>query len=312
MQYKDYYSILGLDKNASQEDIKKAYRKLAKKYHPDTNPGNKQAEEKFKDVNEAYEVLSDPEKRKKYDNFGNEYNFQNGYDFDPSQFGFGKNVKYEFRTGGGMDHSDFFNMFFGGGGFGFDSFFDHAGVNNRSRRSSYHGEDIEAELEITPEEGFQGVEKRISIRGQGGTKSLSFKIPKGVRDGERVRLQGQGEAGFNGGQNGDLFLTLRIKPSERFTLEGNDLTMTVNIMPWDAALGSETAVDTIDGRILVKIPAGIQTDSKIRVSGKGYVDRTGRRGDLYLKIRIVNPSHLTNEMKELYEKLRQASRVRAM
>ncbi|MCX7842416.1 MAG: DnaJ domain-containing protein [Clostridia bacterium] len=311
MQYKDYYSILGLDKNASQEDIKKAYRKLAKKYHPDTNPGNKQAEEKFKDVNEAYEVLSDPEKRKKYDNFGNEYNFQNGYDFDPSQFGFGKNVKYEFRTGGGMDHSDFFNMFFGGG-FDFDSLFDHAGMNKNKRHSAYKGEDIEAELEITPEEGFHGAEKKISIRGHMGVKNLSFKIPKGVKDGQRIRLQGQGEEGLNGGQNGDLFLNIRIKPSERFTLEGNDLTTTLNIMPWDAALGSETSVDTIDGRILVKIPAGIQTDSKVRVAGKGYVDGTGKRGDLYLKVRIVNPSHITNEMKGLYEKLRQASKVRTM
>ena len=274
MQYKDYYSILGVDKNASQEDIKKAYRKLAKKYHPDTNPGNKQAEEKFKDINEAYEVLSNPEKRNKYDNFGNEFDFKHGYDFDPSQFGFGGNVKYEFRTGGEINPGDFFNMFFRGEGFDFDSFFDNVGINKRSRHSAYNGEDIEAELEITPEEGFHGVEKRISIRGQSGTKSLSFKIPKGVRDGERVRLQGQGKTGFNGGQNGDLVLTIRIKPSERFSLNGNDLTMTVDIMPWDAALGSETAVDTIDGRILVKIPAEIQTDSKICVSGKGYMDRT--------------------------------------
>jgi len=312
MQYKDYYSILGVDKNASQEDIKKAYRKLAKKYHPDTNPGNKQAEEKFKDINEAYGILSDPEKRKKYDNFGNESDFKNGYGFDPSQFGFGRNVKYEFRTGGGMDHSDFFNMFFEGGGFDFDSFFDHTGMMSRGSRSAYNGEDIEAELEITPEEGFRGVEKRISIRGQSGTKSLWVKIPKGVRDGERVRLQGQGKTGFNGGQNGDLLLTIRIKPSECFSLNGNDLTMTVDIMPWDAALGSEIAVDTIDGRILVKIPAGIQTDSKICVSEKGYMDRTGRRGDLYLKVRIVNPGYLTNEMKGLYEKLRQASRARAI
>jgi curved DNA-binding protein len=312
MQYKDYYNIIGLDKGASQEDIKKAYRKLAKKYHPDKNPGNKEAEEKFKDLNEAYEVLGNAEKRKKYDNFGNEYNFQNGHDFDPSQYGFGKNVRYEYRTDGGVNRSDFFNMFFGEDGFDLGSIFGNSGVNGGSRHFSNHGDDIEAELEITPEEGFHGMEKRISIRGQSGAKSILFRIPKGAKDGERVRLKGQGEMGSHGGQNGDLFLTLRIKTDGRFGLEGKDLVMTINVMPWDAALGGEMAVNTIDGRILVKIPAGMQADNKIRISGKGYADRSGGRGDLYLKVRIVNPSHLTNEMKALYEKLRQASNIKGI
>jgi len=312
MQYKDYYSVLGVDKNASQDDIKRAYRKLAKKYHPDTNPGNKQAEEKFKDINEAYEVLSDTEKRKNYDNLGSEFNFQNGYDFDPSRFGAGRNVKYEYRTGGTGEHSDFFNMFFGGSGFDFDSLFGNMGSNKRTMSYAYDGEDIEAEIEITPEEGFKGAEKRISLRGQSMGKSLTFRIPKGVKDGEKIRLKGQGESGVNGGQNGDLFLKVRVRPSERFTLEGNDLTTTLDIMPWDAALGSESAVDTIDGKILIKVPAGIQTDSKIRVAGKGYMDKSGRRGDLYIKVRIVNPGYITHEMKGLYEKLRQVSKVKVM
>lgn len=311
MQYKDYYNILGLDKSASIDEIKKAYRKLAKKYHPDVNPDYKQAEEKFKEVSEAYEVLSDPEKRDQYDNFGSKSNFQNGHDFDPSQYGFGKNVKYEFRSDDGQDYSNFFNMFFGGRDFSFDDNYQYSGVNKRRPTPTRKGEDINAELEITLKEGFQQVSKKINIRGQGGTRSLSFKIPKGVKDGEKIRLKGQGEPGYNGGPKGDLLLTIKIKASDRFSLEGNNLITTVDILPWEAALGAEKAVDTIDGMIRVKIPAGVQTDSKIRVTGKGYFDKSGKRGDLYLKVRIVNPSYLTVEMKELYEKLSQTSKVKS-
>ncbi|HPD00790.1 MAG TPA: J domain-containing protein [Acetivibrio sp.] len=310
MQYKDYYKILELDKNASSEKIKKKYRKLAKKYHPDANPGNKQAEEKFKEINEAYEVLGDEEKRKKYDTFGSAYNFQNGYDFDPSQYGFGNNVRYEYRTSSSNSYSDFFNMFFGGDGFDFDSIFNFTGGTNRRVRTPQKGEDIEAELEVTPEEGFRGVEKKISIRSREGVKSLSFKIPKGVKDGERIRLRGQGESGFHGGEKGDLLISVRLKSSERFQLEGSDLVMVMNVMPWDAALGGEATVDTIDGKIVVKIPKGIQTDNRIRVAGKGYIEKTGRRGDLYIRVRIMNPDYITREMKGLYEKLKTASQGR--
>ncbi len=310
MQYKDYYSILGVDKTASQDAIKKSYRKLAKKYHPDANPGDKQSEEKFKDINEAYEVLGDAEKRKKYDNFGSEYDFRNGYDFDPSEYGFANNAKYEYRTQGAGDYSDFFNMFFGGNDFDLGGIFGRSGSKTKRAQYGYNGEDIEAEIEITPEEGFKGVEKMISLRGSGSGKNLTFKVPSGVRDGEKIRLKGQGGPGVNGGMNGDLFLIVRIKSSARFVLNGNDITVSLDVMPWDAALGKEAHIDTLDGRILVKVPAGIQTDSKIRVGGKGYTDRNGKRGDLYIKVRIVNPSNITNEMKELYEKLRQTVRVK--
>lgn len=311
MQYRDYYSVLGIDKNASQDDVKKAYRKLAKKYHPDANPNNKKAEEKFKEVNEAYEVLGDAEKRKKYDNFGSKVNFQNGYDFDPSRYGFGDNVRYEYRTSSGGDYSDFFNMFFGDDGFDLGSIFGGGGSRRRRQSYSVRGEDIEAVIEISPEEGFKGVEKSVSIRGLKGDKNLSFKVPKGVKDGEKIRLKGQGEQGRNGGENGDLYLTVRFKKGGRFELEGKDLHMTLDVMPWDAALGDEKAVDTLDGRILIKVPPGIQTDSKIRVGGKGYIDRNGTRGDLYIKIRIVNPKVITPEIREIYSKLRQVSKAGA-
>ncbi len=310
MQYKYYYKVLGIDKNASNDQIKKAYRKLAKKYHPDVNPDYKQAEGKFKEVSEAYEVLSDKEKRDKYDNFGSKSNFENGSDFDPSQYGFGKNVKYEFRSDDGQDYSSFFKMFFGQD-FGFEDNYQYSSANNRRTSPTHKGEDISAELEITLEEGFKGDSKKISIREQGGTRSLSFKIPKGVKDGEKIRLKGQGEVSHYGGQKGDLFLTLRIKANDRFSLEGINLITSVDIFPWEAALGAEKTVNTLDGRIRVKIPAGIQTESKIRVTGKGYFDKSGKRGDLYLKVRIVNPRNLTAEMKELYEKLSQTLKVKA-
>lgn len=304
MKYKDYYSVLGLNKDATQDEIKKAYRKLAKKYHPDANPNNKKAEEKFKEVNEAYEVLGDPDKRKKYDAFGSSTNFQDGFDFDPSSYGFGNNVRYEYKANVGGDYSDFFKSFFGEEGFDLGSIF--GGFGNQQRRKSYpaKGGDVESIIEILPEEGFAGIEKSVSIRTRTGDRSLSFKIPKGVKNGEKIRLKGQGEPGTNGGPNGDLYLTVKFKKSGKFEIEGKDLSTTLDVMPWDAALGGEKPVDTLDGRILIKIPPGIQTDSKIRVVGKGYIDRSGLRGDLYIKIRIVNPKVINSEVKKLYEKLR--------
>lgn len=304
MQYKDYYGILGINKAASQEEIKKAYRKLAKKYHPDTNQGDKQAEETFKDVGEAYEVLSDPEKREKYDNFGSAADFQNGYDFDPAQYGYNGNVRYEWKGSSGA-HSDFFNMFFTDGGFDIGDIFGASG--SRGTHLVYDGEHIEAEIEITPEEGFSGGEKRIALQTQHGVKNYTFKIPKGVRDGEKIRLKGQGHPGTNGGKSGDLYLTVRFRPGEHFALEGQDLVASLDIYPWDAALGGKVPVKTLDGRIMVKIPEGLRPGSRIRVPGKGYADRAGKRGDLYIKPRIVNPAHLTAETKELYQKLKKAS-----
>ncbi len=325
LEYKDYYAILGVNKQATQEEIRKAYRKLAKQYHPDMNKGDKSSEAKFKDVGEAYEVLGDAEKRKKYDMFGNQTNFAGGSNFDPSQYGFGGgNPQYQYASGG--DHSDFFNMFFSGSGINFDEIFGGAARNGGRTSRVYEGSDlndlfggarasgrsqrsldgrnIEAEIEITPEEGAAGAEKRISLQTDTGARTIDFKVPQGVKDGETIRLKGQGQAGAAGGKAGDLRMTVRLVPSARFAVEGNDLVTTADVFPWDAALGTKYTVDTLDGRIAVKIPSGVQSGSRIRVAGKGYPVRSGKRGDLFIKVRIVNPAHLTREQKGLYEKLK--------
>jgi curved DNA-binding protein len=304
MKYKDYYESLGVKKDASQDEIKKAYRKLAKKHHPDANSGNKASEEKFKEISEAYEVLGDKEKRTKYDNFGQESNFQNGYDFDPSQYGFGNNTRYEYRTTGTDDFSDFFNAFFGGGSFAGNDVFANASRASRYRRDyPTKGEDLETEIEISLEEGFNGAEKRVVLRNEGGSKTITFKVPAGIKEGEKIKLSGQGKPGVSKGKNGDLYMSVKFKSKGNFELDGINLNKTVELKPWEAALGDEIPIDTIDGRIIVKIPSGVQSDSRIRLAGKGYKDRNGKRGDLFIKVRIMNPSIISNEMRELYEKM---------
>lgn len=301
MQYKDYYKILGVEKKASQDEIKKAYRKLAKKYHPDANPGDKKAEERFKEISEAYEVLGDKDKRRKYDQFGT-MDFQNGMNFDPSQFG---NYQYR-RSHNGF--SDFFNMFFGDGGIDLNDLFGSGGRfkgfnSGFSGTHAMQGDDIEAEMVITPEEGLEGVEKTFSIRTVNGVKTLSVKIPKGIPEGGKIKLSGQGKPGIGGGPNGDLYITIKFKEGE-YKLEGNDLIKKTEIYPWTAALGGEVKLQTPDGMIKVKIPAGIQTDQKIRIPGQGYGRTKGNRGDLFILIKIVNPSYLRSEQRALYERLK--------
>ena len=303
MQYKDYYKTLGVSKEANADEIKKAYRTLVKKYHPDKNPGDKNAEDKFKEVSEAYEVLGDSEKRNKYDSFGSQTNFNGGYDFDPRQYGFSSdNARYEYSGG---DHSDFFNAFFSGEEFDFGDIFSSFGSRgSRQKPRAYDGQDIESEIEITPEEGYHGTEKKIALNTQTGVKNITFKIPKGVKEGERIRLKNQGGAGSNGGRQGSLFMKVKFVPSGHFVKKGNDITTTVNVFPWDAALGAKVNVKTLDGQIKVTIPAKVQTGKKIRVPGKGYASRDGKKGDLFIEIKIINPVKMTPKMKELYQKLK--------
>jgi len=309
MKYRDYYEVLGLSKDASQEQIKKAYRKLAKAYHPDANPGNKEAEEKFKEINEAYEVLGDPEKRRKYDQLGSRFNFANGYDFDPSQFGFNtRNARYEFRGSSGF--SDFFDMFFGSGGINLDDLFGmgDAGFKHRGFSSghafAHKGEDIETEIKISVADGIMGNEKQISIRTPSGMKKLAIKIPRGIQPNGKIRLKGQGGKGRNGGPDGDLLLVVNFK-DEDITINGTDLIQKFEIKPWTAAVGGKETVTTPDGRIIVSVPAGIRSGESIRIPGKGYPNSIGGRGDLYLKVSINNPPHLNEKQLELFRKLKE-------
>lgn len=302
MEYKDYYKILGVDKNADQKEIKKAYRKLAKKYHPDLNSGNKSAQEKFKDVNEAYEVLGDEQKRKKYDMFGSSGNFANGQNFDPSQFGFdnfgnGRTYTYTTNSGG---FSDFFNMFFGGEDFGISDLF-----GGGRRRQNFYNEpkqNIESEISISLREAYKGTKKRVSFRIGNDTKTISVNIPKGILPGKKIKINGN-----KIGTNGDLYLKVNILEDAKFKLDGLDLTTRIKILPWEAVFGTEVLVETLSGKIKVKIPSGIESGKKIRIPRSGYSDMKGNTGDLYIEIAIVNPPHLTEEQKELYKKLRDIS-----
>lgn len=322
MKYKNYYEILGVSRNATQDEIKKSYRKLAKQFHPDANPGDKKAEDRFKDINEAYEVLGDEEKRKKYDMLGSNINFKNGFDFDPSQYGFGS--RYEFR-GDASPFSDFFNMFFGKNAINLDDLFNGLGFGGTStggnnyrahterqyttRNAVFHDSaDIETEMTVTLEEAFFGAENKISIRGYDGeTKSYLVKIPPGIRDGEKIRLSGLGHLGVNG-QRGDLFIKVKLKEHSKFKLEGSDMVIDLPLAPWEAALGCQVKIQSIDGTLSIKVPPGIQSGQRLRLAGKGYRSGGGGRGDLFAEILIMVPQNLSNEERRLFEQFQTVSR----
>ena len=301
MKYKDYYKILGVDKGASSDEIKKAYRKLAKKYHPDLNPNNTKAQEMFKDINEAYEVLGDEKKRKKYDTFGSGYNFTNGQNFDPSHFGFenfGNGHRYTYTTSG-EGFSDFFNMFFGGEDFGISDLF--GGATGRNNYYQPKPPKYESEISITIEEGFNGVTKALSFRIGNENKSLSVNVPKGILPGKKIKIKGE-----KAGIDRDIYLKVNFVPDENLKLEGLDIHQKVNLLPWEAALGTQIVIDTLSGKkIKIKIPTNIESGRKIRIPKKGYRDMKGNQGDLYIETNIVNPPNLTEEQKQLYEKLRE-------
>ncbi|RQD70100.1 MAG: J domain-containing protein [Tindallia sp. MSAO_Bac2] len=309
MKYKDYYKILGVNENASHAEIKKAYRKLAKEYHPDTHPGDKEAEKNFKEINEAYEVLGNEEKRKKYDQLKNYQGFQNGAEFDPSQFGFNfSNSSYEtnFRQSSHGGFSDFFEAFFGdGAGFDINDFF--GGTRYSSQSFQQQPSNVEAELNITLEEAYHGKEKKFMINLGNQDRTLSVKIPAGILSGERVKLKGQGFKTASGNQQGDLILNINVKDDKNIKLEGLDIHQKLYVSPWEAALGAEIKFESIAGGIKVKIPSGSQSGKKLKLSGKGYRDRKGRRGDLYIEILIKNPYPLSEKEKRLYESLREVS-----
>ena len=294
MKYKDYYEILGVDKKADESTIKKAYRKLAKKYHPDKNPDNKASEEKFKEVSEAYEVLSDKEKRIKYDQFGSNYQYGNNSNFDPSQYGFNFNGN---RSGGASasGFSDFFDMFFSDG-------FNLGGMfgGGRGRRAPVKGRNYESELTIGLEDGIKGNSKAVMLNG----KKVNIKIPLGIKDGGKIKLKGQGEK-VQGGQPGDLYLKIKLKPERGYTLKDADIEKKVDVLPWEAYFGTEKNVKILSSGIKLKIPKGIKGGGRIKLSGKGYFDKSGRRGNLYIIINIVNPEKLDLETEKMYKAMLQ-------
>jgi curved DNA-binding protein len=315
MQLQDYYKALGVNESATQEEIKKAFRKLAKKHHPDVCPNDKSAEEKFKKINEAYEVLGNDQRRREYDDLRNNVGKTGGTAFDPSQYGYaqgsrgsggfeGFDTSTVFTSGEG-GFSDFFEMLFGQAGRG-------QGINfGRQGGPASRGGDVEAAIDLTVEEAFHGAKKRISLDMDGRRRTIDFTVPVGTSDGDRIRLAGQGQPSSSGGGCGDLLLLVHICPG-KYELNGLDLSAPIKLSPWEAALGAKVPYATIDGEITVKVPAGVQTDSRIRIAGKGFKNRQGQRGDLYLKAKIVNPPALSNEEKQLYEQLSRVSQFHAV
>lgn len=313
MEYKDYYKIMGLEKTASQEEIKKTYRKLAKKYHPDLNPGNDKAQEKFKEVSEANEVLSDEKKRKQYDQFG-QHGFSSGQQFDPSAYGFGgQGGSYSYSSAEGGDFSDFFNTIFGGGqrsgsssGMGFDIgdlFGGGASAGRRTRppqRQSY-----ESELKISIEDGYRGIDRDVSLNIGGESKNITVKIPKGITPGKKIKVKGD-----KWGIDADILFKIDFRESKDLKLEGLNLTRKVEVLPWEAYFGEKVIVDTLNGKIKVDIPAKTESGRRLRLAKKGFVDLKGNTGDLYIEISIVNPPSLSEEEVELYKKLKEVSSYR--
>lgn len=293
MIFKDYYKILGLETSkVTSDEIKTAYREQAKKYHPDVNVGNRTAEERFKDVNEAYRVLSEPISKKKYDRMWN------------THVGKKKSKFEESKRSKDSIFSDFFNIFFGGA----DSKKEQSGKGIIGKKIPIKGENIDTEVTIKLEEAFYGVDKKISLRTVNGKmKTFNIKIPAGIRNGEKIRLLGQGKAGENGGKNGDLFIRIKIENSKKFKLQGYDIHIDLLVSPWEAALGTKLEVESIDDKVTIIVPKGTQTGDKISIPEKGYKNGKGSRGNLVAEIKIMIPKELSEKEKELFKELSQIS-----
>ena len=303
----DFYQILGVPRDASQEDIQRAYRKLARTYHPDVNhdPG---AEDRFKDVSEAYDVLSDPQTRRRYDAFGRDFR-QVPEDVDPETW---RRARAGARAGAGagagrggpggfsfsegdIDLDDLLGGIFGG----------RFGGARRGWGSvgPIPGADQEAEIELTVEEAYRGGRRSVTLSSDGTRRSFDVTIPAGVTDGQRIRLAGQGGRGSDGARNGDLYLIVRIAPHPRYRLDGRDLYVELRLAPWEAALGTSAALDTPGGEVKVKVPGGTSSGRRIRLAGRGLPNPKGKAGDLYAEARIMVPARLSRAERRLFEQL---------
>lgn len=314
VSYKDYYKLLGVQRTASAEEVSKAFKKAARKHHPDLNPGDAKAEESFKELNEAYEVLKDPEKRKLYDQLGPDW--QHGQQFRAGEPGY-ENVHFTFNGksfDGSGGFSDFFETLFGGAGpgmggqggspygragsrpqFGPDPL---GGFSSRPRR----GRDVEAELPLSLEEIASGGKRAVTLQASHGPKSLEVNIPAGIREGAKLRLAGQGDPAPGGGTAGDLFLRVRYLAHDVFKVDGDNLQCDLHLAPWEAALGAKAPVPTLDGQVELNIPAGTSSGRKFRLRGKGLGSGVNR-GDLLVRVMITVPDKLNDAERELWEKL---------
>lgn len=291
MSYQDYYKTLGVERSASDAEIKKAYRKLARQYHPDINPGNKTAETRFKEINEAYEVLSDKTKREKYDRFGRDWQrYEQGGGFDWGNAGGG--------AGGG--YADFFESLFGAGG--------RPSAGGRGAGGMrMDGQDTEQQAEITLEEAFSGTQRTLMAHGANGARSINVKFPAGVDTGSRVRVAGEGGMGIGGGKRGDLFLVVRVMPHTRFERRGDDLETSVQVDLYTLVLGGEVRVPVMGGKtVTLHVPAGTQNGRRFRVGGQGMprLRAPDTRGDLYVALEAQLPTNLSSKERELFEQLR--------
>lgn len=318
VQFKDYYETLGVARTASEADIKKAFRKLAREFHPDVAKDKKKAEEKFKEINEAYEVLSDPAKRKKYDELGADWKAGANFRPPPGWEGFGQRGQYTGRGQQGEEFqfdgtgfSDFFEQFFGASGRrrgarGAESFRDFG-----EERFAERGRDIEGDIMVTLEEAARGSMRAVNVRaaenGEVKTRTYQVKIPAGVSEGQRLRLAGRGESGARGGLAGDLFLRVKFARHPDFEVDEHNLIHELEIAPWEAVLGANISVPTLHGEVNIKIPPCTQNGQKLRVRGRGLPKRDGTSGDLIVKTQIEVPGTVDDKERKLWEQLARES-----
>lgn len=318
MAYIDYYKVLGVEKNATQDDIKKAFRKLARKYHPDLNPNDPSAKDKFQEINEANEVLSDPEKRKKYDEYGEHWKHADEFEKQKQQYGnargfggFGTDGDgtYWYSGSGEDGFGNAGSAHFGGNAGGFSDFFEelfgHRGNGRSGRNAGFRGQDYNAELQLSLRDASVTHKQVLSVNG----KNIRITVPAGIANGQTIKLRGHGAPGINGGPAGDLYITFVIPDDPVFKRLGNDLYVTTPLNLYTAVLGGEETVDTLDGKVKLKVKPETQNGTKVRLKGKGFpvYKEEGKFGDLIVTYDISIPTHLTEHQKELFRQLKNSS-----